>query len=490
MSGTTQATNLSLAAIRARPADLATVGIGVNGNNVLVGNVDDNIDLTHTTFPVGTSVVDYSGGGLVGAGDQHATGTSSIIVGSGGGVTGVAPGAFLEAANVFGSGGLNVEGAANAIFSQAARGRNIISMSLGGNSFGATIDGNSTFTKFLDWAVSDLNITFIKSAGNNGKNGSSTITTPGDAYNIITVGATGISGGADNGKFSQVASFSSEGRTTDLRNKPDIVAPGVNIDVAQVGGGTIDQNGTSFAAPHVAGGAALLKDFADGFGNANRLDHRVFKSIMLNSANHNTNQKDGTQWQPTVPGIDPLDDQVGAGQLDMVNAFVNFKPDETANPANTDPVAWDLNTVGANAMVEYEINKALVGGTTLTATIVWDREITRTPAGDPELFLDDTYTVGNVADLDLFLVDSMGTELDLLDGLGRRSLSESPVDPTEHIHFVLPKTDDYTLRVKNLSGFDEMFAFSILSVAVPEPSSVALLALVSGIGAVWRIRRR
>lgn len=488
-SSIASATDQSLATIRARPADLATVGIAVNGTGVKVGNIDDNIFLAHPAFPVGTSVTDFSGGGLVGLGDMHSTNSSSVIVGAGGGVTGIAPGAQLDVANVFNAGVLSAEGVAKAIDTHGAAGRNIISMSLGGNSFGTTIDGNSTFTKFLDWAVSEYNITFIKSAGNNGKTGSTTITPPGDAYNIITVGATGIAGGLDNGDYSRVASFSSEGRTTDLRNKPDIVAPGVNIDMAAVGGGLHKDDGTSFAAPHVAGGAVLLKDFADGVAN-HSLDHRVFKSILLNSADHSVKQKDGTKWEPTLPGIDPLDDQAGTGQLDMVNAFINFKPGKTVNPANTNPIAWDLNTVAANATVDYVINKQLVSGSTLAATIVWDREITRTEVGNDELYLNDTYTVGNFANLNLYLVDSMGVELNLLDALGRSSQSHSPVDSVEHIYFQLPKQDTYTLRIANWSGFDEEFAFSLLAVAVPEPGTVVMLLSAMGMVLVLGQHRR
>jgi subtilisin family serine protease len=54
-----------------------------------------------------------------------------------------------------------------------------------------------------------------------------------------------------------------ERRATGLRvarfsnTRPDIAAPGVNIRSAKVGGGLTSKNGTSMAAPHVAGVAAL-----------------------------------------------------------------------------------------------------------------------------------------------------------------------------------------------------------------------------------------
>jgi len=60
-----------------------------------------------------------------------------------------------------------------------------------------------------------------------------------------------------------LASFSSRGpRGYDSVLKPDITAPGVSIKAAEMGGGTtgVVFNGTSMAAPHVAGVAALVRE--------------------------------------------------------------------------------------------------------------------------------------------------------------------------------------------------------------------------------------
>jgi serine protease AprX len=102
------------------------------------------------------------------------------------------------------------------------------------------------------------------------------ITDPGNADGVITVGATHRSWPHTYG----VSFFSSRGPTGDGRMKPDLVAPGERIHSSLPDQGWRELDGTSMAAPHVSGAAAMLMArYAELVGQPRRI-----KSILCEGA--------------------------------------------------------------------------------------------------------------------------------------------------------------------------------------------------------------
>ena len=102
------------------------------------------------------------------------------------------------------------------------------------------------------------------------------ITDPGNADGVITVGATHRFWPHTYG----VSFFSSRGPTGDGRIKPDLVAPGERIRAPLPGHQWGDLDGTSMAAPHVSGAAAMLMArYSELIGQPRRI-----KQILCESA--------------------------------------------------------------------------------------------------------------------------------------------------------------------------------------------------------------
>jgi subtilisin family serine protease len=235
---------------------------GGTGAGVRVAVLDSGVDAEHPdlapriveskSFVPGETVTDRGG---------HGTHTASTIAGTGaasdGKERGVAPEADLLIGKVLNDKGFGRDSWIIAGMEWAARTEHakVINMSLGTASLHAQNDPLSIAVNEL---TAETGALFVVAAGNEGKNGAYTVTSPGTADAALTVGAVDSS--------NALADFSSTGpRQLDDGLKPDITAPGVGVRAARSqylwdteDGYYTEMGGTSMAAPHVAGAAVLL----------------------------------------------------------------------------------------------------------------------------------------------------------------------------------------------------------------------------------------
>ena len=264
------------------------------GNGIKIGIIDDGVDQTHpffdpTTFtmppgfPKGntayttakvivarafsppTNTWKYAKTPFDPVESDHATHVAGIAAGdyspgaipNRGPLSGVAPEAYLGNYKVltvptenFGLNG-NAPEIAAGIEAAVRDGMNIINLSLGE----AEIEPSRDLVVAAINAAADAGVVPVVAAGNDyGEYGRGSISSPGTAAKAISAAAVS--------RQLVVASFSSGGPTPmSLLMKPDVSAPGVDItsSVPRHEGLWASFSGTSMAAPHVAGAAALLE---------------------------------------------------------------------------------------------------------------------------------------------------------------------------------------------------------------------------------------
>ncbi|MBK6912966.1 MAG: S8 family serine peptidase [Ignavibacteriales bacterium] len=139
-------------------------------------------------------------------------------------------------------------------------GVDVVSSSLGYSEFDATdfsysysdMNGHTTIVSQAVNLAFERGIVTITSAGNEGSSPWFYITSPADAFDVISVGAVTSNNNVD--------TYSSRGPTFDGRIKPEVVAMGTSVwgVIASQLSGYASNSGTSAAAPIVAGVAGLI----------------------------------------------------------------------------------------------------------------------------------------------------------------------------------------------------------------------------------------
>ena len=233
---------------------------GYDGNGVKVAVLDTGIDTTHPDLaPVVSEAKDFSGSGNTDDKAGHGTHVAATVAGSGarsgGRYKGVAPGAEILNAKVLDDEGEGTDSSVIAGLEWAAdRGAKVANLSLGQ----PDTPGRDPVETAVDALSARTGMLTVASAGNEGPE-AGTIGSPGSADSALTVGAVDGEDG--------IAGFSSVGPTADSMLKPDLTAPGVDIVSAKAAHGQmgdpaadgyVSMSGTSMAAPHVTGAAAIL----------------------------------------------------------------------------------------------------------------------------------------------------------------------------------------------------------------------------------------
>jgi subtilisin family serine protease len=276
---------------------------GLTGRGVTVAVVDTGIDAQHPDLAgkvaAAKTFVDGPAGDQIGHGTHVASTVTGSGAASGGSYRGVAPDVRLVDAKACTEQDCPEDAVLAAMeWAAVEQDADVVNMSIGG----ADAPGDDPIEQAVNTLSAQHGTLFVVAAGNTGAAGAGTVESPGTAAAALTVGAVD--------KQNVLAPFSSRGPTADHASlKPDVTAPGVDVVAAKAAGteaGTpvgeqyVSLSGTSMAAPHVTGAAAILLQQHPEWTGAQ------VKAGLMASA----------KPAPGSPGFDQ-----GAGRIDVAQAI-------------------------------------------------------------------------------------------------------------------------------------------------------------------------
>jgi subtilisin family serine protease len=305
------------------PTGVARIGAPANAAPGLDGRDDRGVDATVAVVDSGVdgangdlevvAGVDCIGGVCRPGGDEddfgHGTHVAGIIGArdDGNGVVGVAPGVRIVPVKVIGDQptGKISDGVAGLDWVAAnSASIEVVNLSIGGRGVSQAL--TDAVTNLVDRGV-----VVVVAAGNGpgGFGADVRAYTPANLPDVITVSALADYDGRAGGVGSAPAGCTPAGRDDRLATFSnwgpgiDMAAPGVCIESLEAGGGTKVVNGTSFAAPHVAGAAALLASRSRAHDRAGVLALRD-RLVTAGTSDWTDTSPDGIK-EPLVNVADP-----------------------------------------------------------------------------------------------------------------------------------------------------------------------------------------
>jgi hypothetical protein len=284
--------------------------------------------------------------------DPHATAVAGVLLerrlnwgGSSPGEEGTAPAVELRSGGACTSDAIPMQ---DATWRSLRWGARVVNLSWGHD----TSSNLRGLDRFYDEVVLNQWRTVVKSAGNTTPGAGcrdlpqdGTITSPGLAYNVITVGGfddRNTPAWSDDTVY-ECSSFLNPRSTHNDREKPDLAAPAVNINVVAPGPAKLqDVTGTSIAAPMVVGASALLIE-KNGMLS---VWPEIIRAALMATADHN------------IEGATRLSDIDGAGGMNAAAAVDLIAQQNRWNGLRYDcagPFSVDLATLSAGANTQHRV---------------------------------------------------------------------------------------------------------------------------------------
>jgi hypothetical protein len=325
------------------------------GSGIVVAVVDTGIDDTHPDIAANVSTkldwnyitnapgaIDDNGHGT------HVSGTIAAVGNNGIGVIGVAWNAKIMAVKGLNSDGEGADSTLALCLEYAANnGADVINNSWGGGY-------SQTIADAINYAY-DMGMVVVAAAGNDSSDVGSFY--PANLWDVITVAATD--------PYDNQAYFSNFGQ------KIDVAAPGVDILSLQASGtalgtvvtpGYMRLSGTSMAAPHVSGLAALILSQHPDYSNED-----VRQAIRTSATPLGT---------AAAPGADNFDPDFGYGRIDCAQAMAvsSVLEAKISSPANGSAYAAAVTVTGvaqgaglASWVLQYALSTNTSSWTTIAS---------------------------------------------------------------------------------------------------------------------------